>query len=100
MYHFLTWNFLNREHDLRLAQHITYVHMHGSAPATTENSSLPGSEQQNLFTLVELRRLIQTAKAQPAPSVPAHLADYLVGAYVEMRKEARVNKEMTYTSAR
>ncbi|KAA0200883.1 DNA replication licensing factor MCM7 [Fasciolopsis buskii] len=89
-----------REHDLRLAQHITYVHMHGSAPATTENSSLPGSEQQNLFTLVELRRLIQTAKAQPAPSVPAHLADYLVGAYVEMRKEARVNKEMTYTSAR
>ncbi|TPP65934.1 DNA helicase [Fasciola gigantica] len=89
-----------REHDLRLAQHITYVHMHGSAPTTIEGTSLPGAEQQNLFTLTELRRLIQIAKMQPAPSVPAHLADYLVGAYVEMRKEARVNKEMTYTSAR
>uniref|UniRef100_A0A183B3A1 DNA replication licensing factor MCM7 n=1 Tax=Echinostoma caproni TaxID=27848 RepID=A0A183B3A1_9TREM len=88
------------EHDLRLAQHITHVHMHGAAPTTTEASSLPGAEQQNLFSLVELRRLIQIAKSQPAPAVPAHLADYLVGAYVEMRKEARVNKEMTYTSAR
>ncbi|KAG5452809.1 DNA replication licensing factor mcm7-A [Clonorchis sinensis] len=84
----------DREHDLRLAQHITHVHIHGSAPSTTESSS------QNLLSLSQLRRLVQIAKAQPPPTVPSHLADYLVGAYVEMRKEARVNKEMTYTSAR
>ena len=34
------------------------------------------------------------------PSVPKELTDYIVSAYVEMRKEARTNKEMTYTSAR
>lgn len=32
--------------------------------------------------------------------MPPALADYLVGAYVEMRKEARNNRDMTYTSAR
>ncbi|KER26590.1 hypothetical protein T265_13965 [Opisthorchis viverrini] len=84
----------DREHDLRLAQHITHVHIHGSAPSTTESNS------QNLLSLSQLRRLVQIAKAQPPPTVPSHLADYLVGAYVEMRKEARVNKDMTYTSAR
>ncbi|CAL8094133.1 unnamed protein product [Calicophoron daubneyi] len=90
----------NREHDLRLAQHITYVHIHGSAPSVAESTTTTAAVAQNLFALAELRRLIAVAKLQPAPAVPAHLADYLVGAYVEMRKEARVNKEMTYTSAR
>ncbi|CAH8872999.1 unnamed protein product [Trichobilharzia szidati] len=90
-----------REHDLRLAQHITHVHMHGCAPSMVDSQVdsilFP---QQRLLSLVELRRLIAVAKAQPPPAVPAYLADYLVGAYVEMRKEARANKEMTYTSAR
>ncbi|VDD76385.1 unnamed protein product [Mesocestoides corti] len=91
----------DRENDLRLAHHITYVHTHGSAPSSldsTTNHSGPAGTQ--ILTLDELRRLIGVARAQPAPSVPAYLADYLVGAYVEMRKEARVNREMTYTSAR
>uniref|UniRef100_A0A095BWP6 DNA replication licensing factor MCM7 n=1 Tax=Schistosoma haematobium TaxID=6185 RepID=A0A095BWP6_SCHHA len=92
----------DREHDLRLAQHITFVHMHGSAPSATDSQidSTSSTNHQQLLSLPELRRLIAVAKAQPAPAVPAHLADYLVGAYVEMRKEARANKEMTYTSAR
>ncbi|KAA3674234.1 DNA replication licensing factor MCM7 [Paragonimus westermani] len=94
----------DREHDLRLAQHITHVHMHGSAPSPITDSSAAhvssATQAQTVLTLGQLRRLVQIAKAQPAPTVPAHLADYLVGAYVEMRKEAKVNKEMTYTSAR
>ncbi|KAF5395016.1 DNA replication licensing factor MCM7 [Paragonimus heterotremus] len=94
----------DREHDLRLAQHITHVHMHGSAPSSITDSSAThassATQTHTILTLGELRRLVQIAKAQPAPTVPAHLADYLVGAYVEMRKEAKVNKEMTYTSAR
>ncbi|CAH8656194.1 unnamed protein product [Heterobilharzia americana] len=92
----------DREHDLRLAQHITHVHMHGCAPSgRTDLQGVPGSSTDHeLLSLVKLRRLIAVAKAQPPPAVPAHLADYLVGAYVEMRKEARANKEMTYTSAR
>ena len=34
------------------------------------------------------------------PTVPEGLADYITGAYVEMRKEARNNKDMTFTSPR
>ena len=83
---------------MRLAQHITYVHTHGAAPSTT--TEIHSHDSTNLLSLAELRRLIAVARAQPVPAVPAHLADYLVGAYVEMRKEARVNREMTYTSAR
>lgn len=32
--------------------------------------------------------------------VPESLADYITAAYVEMRKEARVGKDATFTSAR
>lgn len=32
--------------------------------------------------------------------VPEALADYITAAYVEMRKEARVSKDTTFTSAR
>ncbi len=32
--------------------------------------------------------------------VPEDLTDYIVGAYCEMRKDARNNKDMTFTSAR
>jgi len=34
------------------------------------------------------------------PIVPEELTDYIVGAYCEMRKAARNNKDMTFTSAR
>ncbi|KAM3185250.1 hypothetical protein ACTXT7_006749 [Hymenolepis weldensis] len=90
----------DRENDMRLAQHIAYVHSHGTAPANAAASGAQGHASGRLLSLPELRRLIAIARAQPEPVVPAYLADYLVGAYVEMRKEARVNREMTYTSAR
>ena len=32
--------------------------------------------------------------------IPEELNDYISGAYVEMRKEARNNKDMLFTSAR
>ena len=34
------------------------------------------------------------------PTIPENLTDYIVSAYVEMRKEARNNKDTTFTSAR
>ena len=45
------------------------------------------------------RRYIALCKTRN-PTVPESLADYITGAYVEMRKEARNNKDMTFTSAR
>ena len=46
-----------------------------------------------------MRRYSATCK-QKQPLVPEALLDYVVTAYVELRKQARVSKDMTYTSAR
>merc|ERR1711994_1055243 len=46
-----------------------------------------------------MRRYIALCKKQN-PIVPEDLTDYIVGAYCEMRKAARNNKDMTFTSAR
>jgi DNA replication licensing factor MCM7 len=46
-----------------------------------------------------LRRYIALCKKK-TPVVPEDLTDYIVGAYCEMRKDARNNKDMTFTSAR
>ncbi|XP_025921527.1 DNA replication licensing factor MCM7 [Apteryx rowi] len=79
----------DRDNDLRLAQHITYVHQHSRQP--------PCSFQQLDMKL--MRRYIAMCKRKQ-PAVPEALADYITAAYVEMRKEAWANKDTAYTSAR
>ncbi|TFJ96740.1 molecular chaperone GroEL [Platysternon megacephalum] len=79
----------DRDNDLRLAQHITYVHQHSRQP--------PCAFQQLDMTL--MRRYISMCKRKQ-PAVPEALADYITAAYVEMRKEAWASKDTTFTSAR
>ncbi|XP_074836788.1 DNA replication licensing factor MCM7 [Carettochelys insculpta] len=79
----------DRDNDLRLAQHITYVHQHSHQP--------PCAYQQLDMKL--MRRYIGMCRRKQ-PAVPEALADYITAAYVEMRKEAWANKDTTYTSAR
>lgn len=79
----------DRDNDLRLAQHITYVHQHSRQP--------PCAFQQLDMKL--MRRYINMCKRKQ-PAVPEALADYITAAYVEMRKEAWASKDTTYTSAR
>ncbi|XP_033759982.1 DNA replication licensing factor mcm7-like [Pecten maximus] len=79
----------DRDNDLRLAQHITYVHQHNIQPPTT-------------FTPLDMklmRRYIALCKKKQ-PVIPEGLAEYITGAYVEMRKESRNSKDTTFTSAR
>jgi len=45
------------------------------------------------------RRYIALCKKKN-PIIPESLTDYITGAYIEMRKEARNNKDTTFTSAR
>lgn len=45
------------------------------------------------------RRYIAACK-EKQPLIPETLTDYIVSAYVEMRKEARTNRDTTFTSAR
>jgi len=79
----------NRQNDLRLAQHITYVH---------QNSVHPPSQYEPLDMNL-MRRYIAACK-EKQPAVPKELSDYIVNAYVEMRKESRNSRDMTFTSAR
>ncbi|KAK8391499.1 hypothetical protein O3P69_017220 [Scylla paramamosain] len=79
----------DRENDLRLAQHITYVHQHCAQPPT----------QFTPLGMKLMRRYIALCKKK-MPTIPENLTDYIVSAYVEMRKEARNNKDTTFTSAR
>ncbi|XP_055339949.1 DNA replication licensing factor mcm7-like [Paramacrobiotus metropolitanus] len=83
----------DRDSDLRLAQHITYVHMNQKQPPRADDAHEP-------FDMKFLRRYIQTAKSF-MPSIPEDLTELFTTCYVEMRREARNNaKHSTYTSAR
>ncbi|XP_053956715.1 DNA replication licensing factor Mcm7 [Anastrepha ludens] len=79
----------DRDNDLRLAKHITYVHSHNKQPPTRVKAL-----DMNL-----MRRYINLCKRKN-PTIPDELTEYIVGAYVELRREARNQKDMTFTSAR
>jgi len=79
----------DRHNDLRLAQHITYVHQNSVHPPI-------GHEPLDMSLI---RRYIAACK-ELQPTIPEDLTDYIVSAYVEMRKDARNSKDMTFTSAR
>lgn len=79
----------NRDNDLRLAKHITYVHSHLKQPKSNVKAL-----DMNL-----IRRYIALCKRKE-PTISAELSDYIVGAYVELRREARNQSDMTFTSAR
>lgn len=79
----------NKDTDLRLAQHITYVHM---------NSVEPPSDLKPIDMKL-MRRYIALTKTKE-PIIPEALTDHLVSAYIDMRRDARNNKDTTYTSAR
>ncbi|XP_069689664.1 DNA replication licensing factor Mcm7 isoform X2 [Periplaneta americana] len=79
----------DRDNDLRLAQHITYVHQHCKQPPATVQA----------LDMQLMRRYIALCKKHQ-PVIPEDLTDYIVDSYVEMRKEARNGKDMTFTSAR
>jgi len=81
----------DREIDLKLARHIASVHQTGCQPEIENN--------HHFVDMKTLRRYIATCKKKH-PLVPESLLDYVVTAYVELRKQARVSKDMTYTSAR
>lgn len=79
----------DRDNDLRLAKHITFVHSHLKQPPNNIKAL-----DMNL-----MRRYINLCKRKE-PTISTELSDFIVGAYVELRREARNSKDMTFTSAR
>ncbi|MBW0474531.1 hypothetical protein O181_014246 [Austropuccinia psidii MF-1] len=82
-----------REDDERLAQHVTYVHMHNAHPAI-EPTPISPSLLRNYIAIARRNR----------PVVPREVSEYIVSAYVNLRKthqkEEQSGRSFTYTSAR
>ena len=79
----------DRDSDLKLAQHITFVHRHLQQPDMT---LIP-------IDMKDIRRYVGLTKTKN-PIIPEFLTDRLVQAYVDMRNDARNQQDTTYTSAR
>lgn len=68
------------EGDEELASHVTYVHMHNKHPETEDDGVV--------FTPQEVRQYIAKARTY-RPIVPRSISDYMVGAYVRLRKDSK-----------
>ncbi|OKL60884.1 DNA replication licensing factor mcm7 [Talaromyces atroroseus] len=77
---FLMLDTPSRDTDEDLARHVTYVHMHNKHPEN-ENSSV-------VFSPNEVRQFVARARTY-RPVVPKEVSDYMVGAYVRMRKQQK-----------
>ncbi|KAJ5571047.1 hypothetical protein N7535_004707 [Penicillium sp. DV-2018c] len=80
---FLLLDTPSREGDEELASHVTYVHMHNRHPES-EDAAI-------MLTPHEVRQYIAKARGY-RPIVPASVSDYMVGAYVAMRKRQKVDE--------
>jgi DNA replication licensing factor MCM7 len=90
---FLILDTPSRENDEELGRHVTFVHMENRHPDMDFEPLTPQ----------EMRIYIAQARAK-RPVIPKEVADYIVGAYVNMRKLAKKaeqdNKSFTHASPR
>lgn len=100
-----------RDDDERLAQHVTYVHMHNTHPELDYDLVDPtlvryvdmNCKATALLIGVFHRHYIALAR-QRRPTVPPEVSNYVVESYVRLRKISKDDeaqkKSHTYTSAR
>lgn len=75
-----------RDDDERLAQHVTYVHMHNSHPEL----------EFDVISPTLMRHYIALAR-QKRPVLSKAVSDYVVGAYVQMRTQYKEDEISTTT---
>jgi DNA replication licensing factor MCM7 len=88
---FLILDTPNPEDDLRLAQHVTYVHMHNRHPSRQNESEAIDAEV--------MRHYIALAR-DFNPRVSTEVADFIVSAYIRMRHHVGETADFQYTCAR
>ncbi|PYH87445.1 MCM-domain-containing protein [Aspergillus ellipticus CBS 707.79] len=81
---FLILDTPSRDADEELASHVTYVHMHNKHPESEDAGVM--------FTPHEVRQYIAKARTY-RPVVPSQISDYMVGAYVRMRKQQKKDED-------
>jgi DNA replication licensing factor MCM7 len=70
----------SRDADEELANHVAYVHMHNKHPDSGDTAVV--------FSPNEVRQYIAKARTY-RPIVPKQVSDYMVGAYVRMRRQQK-----------
>jgi DNA replication licensing factor MCM7 len=102
----------NRDDDERLAQHITHVHMHNVHPVLEHDTIDPVLMRfASVLAVPCIGQLISyicshyiALARERRPTVPTQVSDYVVKAYVRLRKmqkdQEESNKSHSYTSAR
>ncbi|KAJ5232550.1 DNA replication licensing factor MCM7 [Penicillium chermesinum] len=73
-------NPLYGRYNPRISPHVTYVHMHNKHPENEDAGVM--------FTPHEVRQYVAKARTY-RPTVPSSVSDYMVGAYVSMRKRQK-----------
>jgi DNA replication licensing factor MCM7 len=77
---FLMLDTPSRDADEELANHVTYVHMHSKHPESGDTAVV--------FSPNEVRQFVARARNY-RPVVPREVSDYMVGAYVRMRRQQK-----------
>ncbi|KAJ1956846.1 DNA replication licensing factor MCM7, partial [Linderina pennispora] len=72
----------NHDDDLQLARHVAHVHTHGRHP----------QESGDEIDMDLLRLFVADARAR-TPSMPRTVADYVVGAYVQLRQQNKLSRD-------
>ncbi|ORY33036.1 MCM2/3/5 family-domain-containing protein [Naematelia encephala] len=90
---FLILDTPSRDDDERLAQHVTYVHMHNTHPHLDFEPIEPTLMRHYIAECRKVR-----------PIVPTAMSEYIVSSYVQMRKQQKEDeaddKQYAYVSAR
>jgi len=90
---FLILDTPTREDDERLAQHVTYVHMHSTHPELDFEPVEPTTMRHYIAACRRVR-----------PIVPPAMSEYIVSSYVQLRKQQKQDeaddKNYSYVSAR
>ncbi|KAI9504691.1 MCM2/3/5 family-domain-containing protein [Coemansia spiralis] len=89
----------SHEDDLLLARHVAWVHAHGRHPTAADSADAGAAEEIDMELL---RHFIAAARARN-PVLPRAVADYVVGAYVQLRqqyKSARAAADARRVTAR
>lgn len=88
---FLILDIPNMDDDLRLAQHVGYVHIHNTHP--------PFEGRHDVVSQEVMRHYIARARTYQ-PTVPDHVDEHLANVYVHMRQQSEELAEFTYVSPR
>ncbi|KAJ1947719.1 DNA replication licensing factor MCM7 [Linderina macrospora] len=96
----------NHDDDLRMARHVAFVHTHGRHPRAGELDAVDAQDghqddhQDGVGEIdMELLRLFVADARARTPTVPRNVADYVVGAYVQLRQQHKQSQQLATASA-